>query len=323
MRNGASFQRYSYSGLDPSLACDVVYGGHFEHRLFSARHSRMGHQRLASANVVLETGSYDFPVVACGVMPKDMLCIGLVAEGAEVTRYNTTSIEADEVQVYSPGADLLYHAVGSSRWITLVLPEALMQSVAVARTGRPLALPSRDATSIRLSAGGRARLVQLADDAFALARALEPSGISDVLADSLFQGLLDGYIDAFDEASQADRKRMDTARQHLRLVLACERLAMTEDVLDVQLDDIARRSGYSRRALELIFKRTTGMPPGRWFMNIRLNGVMRDLLMARPDCRVADVAAQWGFRHFSRFAYQYRRVFGELPSETLKRANAR
>lgn len=40
---------------------------------------------------MIETGSYDFPVVACGVMPPNALCIGLVANGAESTRYNTTS----------------------------------------------------------------------------------------------------------------------------------------------------------------------------------------------------------------------------------------
>jgi len=319
----ASFQRYSYSGLDPALACDVVYGGHFEHRLLSARHSNMAHQRLASREVVLETGSYDFPVVACGVMPQDMLCIGMVAEGAETTRYNTTSIDADEVQIYRPGAELLYHASARSRWITFVVPQVLLQSTAMACIGQPLPLPRHAAMSVRLAVGGRARLARLADDALAMGRALAPAGLSDALAEGIFQGLLDSYVSELGGAVLADNKRMASARKHLQLVLACERLALTEDLLNVELDDVARRSGYSRRALELIFKRTLGMPPGRWFLNIRLNGAMRDLLLAPPGCLVIDVATRWGFRHFSRFAQQYHRVFGELPSQTLQRARAR
>ncbi|MCY1267398.1 Helix-turn-helix domain protein [compost metagenome] len=320
MQGDVSFQRYSQSALDPSLAFDVVFGGRFEHRILSTRHSHMEHQRLVLGDVMLETGSYDFAVAACGVMPKEVLCIGLVAHGSEVVRYNTASIDTDEIQIYPPGSELLYHASGSSRWINFVVPEALLQSAAMDRTGRPLVLPEQGPVSIRLPVGGRRRLAQLAEDAFALGRDLEPVGISDVLADVMFHGLVDSYALALGSAKQADRKRMAKNQQHLRLVLACERLAMTEDLLNVELDDIARRTGYSRRALELIFNRSIGMPPGRWFLNIRLNNVMRDLLLARPDCRVADIAARWGFRHFSRFAYQYRRAFGELPSETLRRA---
>jgi AraC family ethanolamine operon transcriptional activator len=38
--------------------------------------------------------------------------------------------------------------------------------------------------------------------------------------------------------------------------------------------------------------------------------------------RIGDVAARWGFWHFSQFSADYRRMFGELPSETLRGARA-
>ncbi|MEE1919127.1 helix-turn-helix transcriptional regulator [Pseudomonas asiatica] len=318
MQSPGGFQQYSYSGRDPSLAFDVVYGGYFEHRLLSARHSNMAHQRLVLGGAVLETGSYDFPVVACGVMPKEALCIGLVAEGAEVTRYNATSVEDDEIQLYPSAAELLYQASGGSRWITFILPEHLLQASSMARWGRPLEIPRQHATSVRLPRGGRNQLIQLADDALALGRAFETTGFSDSLATGIVHGLIDGYVDALGHSLEIDRTRMLSAQRHLHLILACERLALTEDLMNVQLDAIAARSGYSRRALELIFNRTTGMPPGRWFMNVRLNGALRDLLQGAPGCNISDVASRWGFRHFSRFAYQYHRAFGELPSETLR-----
>ncbi|MCY1418420.1 Helix-turn-helix domain protein [compost metagenome] len=321
MQGDVSFQRYSQSALDPSLAFDVVFGGRFEHRILSTRHSHMEHQRLVLGDVMLETGSYDFAVAACGVMPKEVLCIGLVAHGSEVVRYNTASIDTDEIQIYPPGSEVLYHASGSSRWITFTVPEALLQSAAMARTGRPLLIPQRDPISIRLPVGGRCRLAQVADDAFAMGRSLGPEGISGALAEVMLRGLVDSYALALGSAAPADRKRTTTAQQHLRVLLACERLVITDDLLNVELEDIARRSGYSRRALELIFKCSTGMPPGRWFLNIRLNGAMRDLLLTGADCQVTDIAVRWGFRHLSRFAYQYRRAFGELPSETLRRAS--
>lgn len=33
---------------------------------------------------------------------------------------------------------------------------------------------------------------------------------------------------------------------------------------------------------------------------------------------VADVAIQWGFWHMRQFAQDYKRIFGESPSETLR-----
>nr|WP_289711683.1 helix-turn-helix domain-containing protein [Escherichia coli] len=44
--------------------------------------------------------------------------------------------------------------------------------------------------------------------------------------------------------------------------------------------------------------------------------------MEDPGCRVrnlTELALDFGFAHLGRFAEQYRRQFGELPSETLRR----
>ncbi len=51
----------------------------------------------------------------------------------------------------------------------------------------------------------------------------------------------------------------------------------------------------------------------------RLEAARRTLLTAEPlTTSVTEVATQWGFFHLGRFARDYRQLFGELPSETLK-----
>ena len=42
------------------------------------------------------------------------------------------------------------------------------------------------------------------------------------------------------------------------------------------------------------------------------------LLESEPENSVSAIAARWGFDHFGRFAVEYRRRFGERPSDTLK-----
>ena len=318
------FEHHKYSGFEPSQVFDVVYGAHFEHRLLSPRRAVMDHQRLVLGDVRIETGAYDFPVIAQGAMPGDCICIGMVAEGLELTRYNTGRIGDDEIQVYAPNAELMYHATGASRWITFTAPAALLQSLAQERVGQPLELPRRGIVSARLGTGTRTHLRQLSDDAFALARALHPGGLGPHLASGICRAVVTAYVDALMAAQAACKGSPGGASaRHYQLVLACERVVVSDPMTEVEVGEIARRSGYSKSSLELIFRRSVGMTPGRYFMNIRLNGALRDLVTCRPGCSVTDVATRWGFRHLSRFAQHYRRAFGELPGETLGRALAR
>jgi AraC-like DNA-binding protein len=319
------FEQYSYSGLEVSQALDVVYGAHFEHRLTSsAKHAAMRHRRLVLGDTHIDSGCYDFPVIVQGSMPRDAVCIGFVAEGSEVTRYNTEFIRDDEIQIYAPGAELMYHATGASRWIAFTAPAAILQEIAQGRIERPLPLPRRGIVSVRLQPGRRAYLRQLADDALSLASSLQPAGFATDLARQISGALATAYVDALCATDMANRTmKASTARRHYELILACEHLVLTSGMVDVDLTEITRRSGYSRRSLELIFHRSVGMTPGRWFTNIRLNGALRELVAPAPNCSVTDVATRWGFRHLSRFAEQYHKAFGELPNQTLSRAYAR
>ncbi|WP_028354633.1 helix-turn-helix domain-containing protein [Bordetella petrii] len=320
----SSYLQHVYSGFEPSQAFDVVYGTSFEHRLLSTRLATMEHQRLMLGDIRLETGSYNFPVIAQGSMPPNALSIGFMAEGGDVTRFNTTAIGTDEIQIYPAGVELLYHAAGASRWVNFVLPEDYLQHVAYERMGRPLELSISSAYSVRLRPNARAALTCLADDALALARRLQPDGgMAPELAAKVCESLVAGYVDAlFDAAPVRQAARSPAEQRHHHLIAACERLVLSGTDADVALSEIARRSGYSLRSLELIFRRGVGMTPGRWFMTARLNGALRDLLTCGEDCTVSDVAMKWGFRHMSRFAQYYRHAFGELPRDTLSRSRA-
>lgn len=98
-------------------------------------------------------------------MPNDAFSIGFMAEGAETTRCNTTLIGNDEIQIYPPGVELLYHASGPSRWVNFVVPEERLQKAAVEYSGQHLELSRLAPYSIRLRTGGRRYLTCLTDDA--------------------------------------------------------------------------------------------------------------------------------------------------------------
>lgn len=80
--------------------------------------------------------------------------------------------------------------------------------------------------------------------------------------------------------------------------------------------------GVSRRSLQVCFQNAFGMAPAQFLRVARLNAVRRELRAlsgAGSQTSIGDVAARWGFWHWSRFAAHYRMLFGELPSETCRR----
>ncbi|CAG0990077.1 Melibiose operon regulatory protein [Burkholderiales bacterium] len=87
------------------------------------------------------------------------------------------------------------------------------------------------------------------------------------------------------------------------------------------VEDLCRNLKVSRRTLQYSFQEVLQLNPVSYLRAMRLNGVRRMLKSADPARdSVQDIAARWGFWHLSHFATDYRRMFGELPSETLRGA---
>lgn len=83
--------------------------------------------------------------------------------------------------------------------------------------------------------------------------------------------------------------------------------------------DLCERLHVSRRTLQYCFEDVLGISPMQYLRIIRLNGARRHLRENSSGSRtVQDVAADWGFWHFSQFSSDYRKLFGQSPSESLR-----
>ena len=88
----------------------------------------------------------------------------------------------------------------------------------------------------------------------------------------------------------------------------------------VTIAELCDALNASRRTIQYCFQEVLSTNPVQYLRAIRLNNVRRELRDASPDTtQVQDVAARWGFWHMSHFASDYRAMFGELPSDTLRK----
>nr|WP_314558643.1 helix-turn-helix domain-containing protein [uncultured Pseudomonas sp.] len=168
----------------------------------------------------------------------------------------------------------------------------------------------------RLPAGGAhlalARLAQalFAPESGSLTWLAQPAA-RIALRDTLLLHLLD-LLDTGEPHELAPSAR-------LRVIRRAREYALAHPDQPPSILELCNRVGASRRKLQYCFQETLGLNPVAYLRTLRLNAAHRALRRGAAES-VQDVAARWGFCHLSRFARDYQRLFGQLPSATLKTA---
>lgn len=109
-----------------------------------------------------------------------------------------------------------------------------------------------------------------------------------------------------------------------RTLIAPRHLKIAENYMATHADEpltiaeVCRVTGVSRRTLHEAFRTYRGTSPMVYLKNIRLERVRVDLLRTQGNVSVTDVAMKWHFYQLGRFAGEYRRRFGEKPSDTQR-----
>ena len=86
----------------------------------------------------------------------------------------------------------------------------------------------------------------------------------------------------------------------------------------ISIEKLCLDTGINKRTLQRAFLDQYGMTPKFYLQAQRLNNVYKTLMHSDPETtRITDIALDQGYWHMSQFAADYRRLFGELPSDTL------
>ncbi len=93
----------------------------------------------------------------------------------------------------------------------------------------------------------------------------------------------------------------------------------------LRLSELCRHANLKIRSLEYGFREVTGLTPVAYIRSLRLNAVRKALQQVEPGPQrsISEIATDVGFWHLSQFASDYRRLFGETPTETRRLAKHR
>lgn len=86
----------------------------------------------------------------------------------------------------------------------------------------------------------------------------------------------------------------------------------------LNLTELERRSGYSRRSLQSMFQLRVGCGPIQWIRRHRLEQARQALLNPNPEDSVTSVARRFGFNSLAVFSRDFTKTYGMNPSAALR-----
>ncbi|HKE94750.1 MAG TPA: helix-turn-helix domain-containing protein [Povalibacter sp.] len=108
-----------------------------------------------------------------------------------------------------------------------------------------------------------------------------------------------------------------------RLIARCLEFLRENASKPVLVTDMCNAAQISERTLRNIFIEYFGVGPARFLKAHQLHEIRRRLLAAEGPCEtITSIATHLGVWDFSLFARNYRAMYGESPSETLRSATA-
>jgi transcriptional regulator GlxA family with amidase domain len=103
------------------------------------------------------------------------------------------------------------------------------------------------------------------------------------------------------------------------IVAQAEAIAAANAEEPLSIPAICRALSISQRTLRKAFRSVHGQSPSRGLRVLRLNRARQALLSVDAEtARVTEIAICFGFVELGRFSVEYRKLFGESPSQTLR-----
>jgi AraC-like DNA-binding protein len=259
----------------------------------------------------------DLPRVFIGVTKPHRAAIGFL------TRANQPALLHCGMAV-SPGdivitdTDLMYRRTEANcDWGSMSLPEDDLDASCKALTGREYAGSTLNHL-VRPSPDLMARLLKINEMVSLLAK-ITPDILSVAeVARSLEQELILVMIRCLTEGEPS---RITTGgRRHDMIIVRFEEFLEAHPDRPLYLTEICAAIGVAERTLRVACEEQLGMGPIRFLSLRRLHLVHRALRRADSSTTtVTRVATDHGFWELGRFSVAYRVLFGESPSQTLRR----
>lgn len=291
-----------------SVQLTVTGGGDFK--------ARLTWLRLRHLQVFL--GREELPRIAFVSLPPSRVLVSFPT-GKSPLIWNGIELRLGDIVFHGRGEQMHQRTNGKSSWSLMSFPATQLSSYGNSLNGRKLAIPSFGRI-LRPQRVVSAHLLRLHAEACRIAEADNGSTGDPSIRRGLEQELRYAVVDCI----SADDNKQDLMKEerHADIMVRFERAIAIHPERQPSLAELCVTIGVAERTLRACCAEFLGLSPTRYILLRRLNMARSALRRADPaNASVAEIARSFQFSELGRFAVTYRRMFGEMPSITLRKAS--
>lgn len=275
-------------------------------------------EAISTGQAVVQRNRLGWNLHQRGASPRGFRTFGIGADGNQRLHWNGHTVESDWILSFPSDGSFDSVSGKTFHFYALSFDEELVQSTARLLGLPPVGdllpaagTPRQSAESVRCIRRTLQSIIQ-ASRQFQIPDSGMHAGLARVIEWDLLSQILSGL---------ATGRPAARPMAHLRSVALrrCTEFIEQSAGQPITVRELCEVSGASWRTLDYAFKERYGLAPKAYLRAHRLNAVRAELRdMSKAAGTIASVAGRWGFWHMSQFAVDYRKLFGELPSDTLR-----
>jgi len=275
---------------------------------------------IASEQAIYFSGEVNFAFRGRFALPQGWCLFGYLHQTAQESWCHGTALGSGMAFTVFPEGISEFMLSSGSRVTGVLVPQQRLVDKYLELNPHQPDVPTRIMSLFALSDDERARTLRAKFEAVRERVLHAPrDGLSpDIEPDAMIESHLVAALSARpDDRPACSRGR----RTHYLAVQRAEEFMRRNLRRDIYITELCNAAGVSERALRYAFDDLMGVSPNRYLSMLRLCTACKNLTLSDASRRsVKSVALSCGLWDLSRFADHYRRVFGELPRDTLMRA---
>lgn len=277
---------------------------------------RAGLTQISFERLWVQRGTETLARVYVGAIKPERATIGFLSDADQPAMYICgREVRSDEISIHS--SKLLHgRTEAASRWGSMSLAPDVLAAVSKSICGRELTRPPTHHT-VRPEPRLMGLLQQRHDEVSKLAR-LSPETLDNgEVVRALENELIHVMVRCLDHEPLTEGA---AHHNHTKIIGRFEEFLAENVFQPIYLAEICAATGASEGTLRTCCHEYLGMGPVQYLWLRRMHLVRRALRLATPQtATVTNTAMDHGFWELGRFSTQYRALFSESPSETLRR----